>query len=262
MDKKSELTALAEARACLYRFLGSIYIMEIDERMLGRIKEMKFPETLPESDLQEGYDLIRTCVAESGIDSLEDLAAENGEDSLENLAAENGEDSTENLAAENEVDFLENLAADYAKVFLAAGEAQGLAAFPYESVYTGKRHEFMGDAQQKVKALYAARGWEPKEDMFRIMEDHIGLELEYMAIFCEEFKKAIEDEEKDGMQSVLEEQQSFLKNHLLNWAFSFTSDVCKYAQTDFYRGVAKVTGGFLKLEKQLLDMGGAAWDIE
>lgn len=226
MDKKSELTALAEARACLYRFLGSIYIMEIDERMLGRIKEMKFPETLPESDLQEGYDLIRTCVAESGIDSLEDLAA------------------------------------DYAKVFLAAGEAQGLAAFPYESVYTGKRHEFMGDAQQEVKALYAARGWEPKEDMFRIMEDHIGLELEYMAILCEEFKKAIEDEEKDGMQSVLEEQQSFLKNHLLNWAFSFTSDVCKYAQTDFYRGVAKVTGGFLKLEKQLLDMGGAAWDIE
>lgn len=225
MAKKSELTALAEARACLYRFLGSIYIMEIDERMLGKIKEMKFPETLPESDLQEGYNLIRDYVVVNGEDSLEDLAA------------------------------------DYAKIFLAAGEAQGLAAFPYESVYMGKRHEFMGDAQQEVKALYAARGWKPKEDMFRIMEDHIGLELEFMAILCEELKKAIEDEAKDGIQSVLGEQQSFLKNHLLNWAFSFTSDVCKYAQTDFYRGVAKVTGGFLKLEKQLLDMGGAAWDI-
>lgn len=226
MDKKSELTALAEARACLYRFLGSIYIMEIDKRMLGKIKEMKFPETLPESDLQEGYNLIR------------DYVVVNGED------------------------FLEDLAADYAKIFLAAGEAQGLAAFPYESVYMGKRHEFMGDAQQEVKALYAARGWKPKEDMFRIMEDHIGLELEFMAILCEELKKAIEDKAKDRMQSVLGEQQSFLKNHLLNWAFSFTSDVCKYTQTDFYRGVAKVTSGFLKLEKQLLDMGGAAWDIE
>lgn len=225
MAKKTELTALAEARACLYRFLGSIYIMEIDERMLGRIKEMKFPETLPESGLQEGYDLIRTYIEKQEMDSLEDLAA------------------------------------DYARIFLAAGEAQGLAAFPYESVYTEKKHEFMGNAQQEVKALYAARGWKPKENMFRIMEDHIGLELEFMAILCEELKKAIEEEAKDGIQSVLGEQQSFLKNHLLNWAFSFTSDVCKYAQTDFYRGAAKVTSGFLKLEKQLLDMGGAAWDI-
>ena len=226
MAEKSELTALAGARACLYRFLGSIYIMEIDEKMLGNIKEMKFPQELPEEDLQEGYDLIRAYAASNGVDSLEDLAA------------------------------------DYAKIFLAAGEAQGLAAFPYVSVYTGKRHEFMGDAQQEVKALYVARGWEPKKDMFRIMEDHIGLELEFMAVLCEELKKAVEEEAKDRIAPVLEEQRTFLRNHLLNWTSSFTSDVCKYAQTDFYKGAAKVTGGFLKLEKQLLDMGGAAWDIE
>lgn len=226
MTEKSELAALAEARACLYRFLGSIYIMEIDEQMLGQIKGMKFPKTLPESDLREGYDLIR------------------------------------NYVKDNEVDSLEELAADYAKIFLAAGEAQGLAAFPYESIYTGKKHEFVGDAQQEVRALYAARGWEPRKDMFRIMEDHIGLELEFMAILCGEMKEAVENGKKKEAESVLEEQQTFLKNHLLNWTASFTSDVNKYAQTDFYRGAAKVTSGFLKLEKQFLNLGGAAWDIE
>lgn len=223
MSNRAQAAELLTARAQLYRFLGSMYILEVDEPMLEKIRNMQFPENLPESDLQEGYELVKNYVAQDNPQILDDLAV------------------------------------DYAKVFLAAGEAQGLAAFPYESIYTSKKHQMMGSTTQEVQALYAARGWEPKEDMYRILEDHLGLELEYMAILIEEQKKAMEDGE--DVSTLLKEQQTFLKTHLLNWVTSFAGDVNKYAQTDYYRGIAKITVGFLKQEKQLLDMGGAVWDI-
>ena len=61
-----------------------------------------------------------------------------------------------------------------------------MAAFPYESIYTNKKHEIGGRTEQETLALYALHGWEPSKDMFRTMNDHIGLELEFMAVLCEE----------------------------------------------------------------------------
>ena len=34
---------LARARAGLYRFLGGLYIMEVDEETLANMKQMQFP---------------------------------------------------------------------------------------------------------------------------------------------------------------------------------------------------------------------------
>ena len=62
-------------------------------------------------------------------------------------------------------DMLEDLAADYAKTFLAAGDAAGKAAFPYESVYTGTDSQFGGSVQMNLNAEYAARGLSMKEYM-------------------------------------------------------------------------------------------------
>ena len=39
-------------------------------------------------------------------------------------------------------------------------------------------------------------------------------------------------------------------------------DIGKYAQTEFYQAVGKVTNVFLDQEKEMLAMGGALWDIE
>ena len=98
----------------MYRFLGGLYIMEVDAEQLAQLKKMTFPEVEGNSDadqdLREGYALVR--------DYLKEFP--DGEP-----------EKTEKL---------DDLAADYAKVFLAAGDATGRAAFPYESVYVDKRH--------------------------------------------------------------------------------------------------------------------------
>ena len=215
---------LAKARAGLYRFLGGLYIMEIDEETLVQMKQMEFPKDGENKELTEAFARLEKAIADCQNSDLEDLAA------------------------------------DYAKTFLAAGEATGVAAFPYESIYTNKKHELGGRTEQETLALYALHGWEPGKDMFRTMNDHIGLELEFMAVLCEEEVLACQTGNADRAAMSNQEQNEFIHTHL-SWAGAFCMDVNKYAQTEFYQAAAKVTAAFLTQEKEMLEMGGAIWDI-
>lgn len=226
---KADLMALARARGSMYRLLGGLYIMEVDEQQLKALKEMQFPAVSAEDDadmdLKEGYALVGNYVA--GISSGD----------------------------------LDDLAADYAKVFLAAGDATGLAAFPYESVYVDKKHQVGGSTEMQMRALYLARGYEPDPAVYRTMYDNIGLILEYMGILCDELHGALEKEDREKVDALISEQTEFVRKHLSNWVNSFTSDVVKFAERDFYKGIGKITNGFIKKEAALLAEGGKIWDI-
>ena len=226
---KAEAIALSEARAALYRFLGGLYIMEVDETLLAALKRLRFPEVEgnddADLDLREGYALIQRYVDSLDADGLDDLAA------------------------------------DYAKVFLAAGDAAGLAAFPYESVYVDKKRQVGGSTEMQMKALYFARGWEPDPSVYRTMYDNIGLMLEYMGILCDELTELLRSGDAEKCGTLLTEQRDFVRKHLTNWAYSFTGDVIKFSERDFYKGVAKLTSVFLKKETRLLKEGEKAWAI-
>ncbi|MBQ9030256.1 MAG: molecular chaperone TorD family protein [Parasporobacterium sp.] len=223
----AQIIALSKARSILYRFLGSVYLMEIDETMLKALKKIRFPEVEGDEDadmdLREGYALMQQVISRTEVPDLDDLAA------------------------------------DYAKVFLAAGDAAGLAAFPYESVYVDKKHQVGGSTAMKMKALYLERGYEPDPAMYRTMDDTLGLMLEYMGILCEELTQALEKGDEKKAEQLFAEQEQFVPKHLTNWIFSFTSDVMKFAGTDFYKAIAKITNGFMKKETALLK-GGRLWD--
>lgn len=228
MDKEMRIT-LSQVRADLYRFLGGIYIMEVDSTQLSLLKKMTFPEITGNSsagsDLREGYELVRQYVEKITENDLDDLAA------------------------------------DYAKVFLAAGDATGRAAFPYESVYVNKRHRVGGSTEMQMHALYKARGLEADPDAYRTMDDNIGLMLEYMGAVCDELTEAFAADDYEKAAALLAEQKDFVKTHLTNWAYSFTADVIRFSERDFYKGIAKITAGFLRKETELLDEGVSAWDI-
>jgi len=179
MKNKDLLISLARERAVMYRFLGSIYIMEVDKEQLAALKKTEFPEITGDEDsdldLKEGYALLNNYIQSAAEEDLEDLAA------------------------------------DYAKVFLAAGDATGRAAFPYESVYVDKKHQTGGSSEMQMKALYLERGWKPDPDVYRTMHDNIGLILEYMGIICEEIRDALEKDDQEKVNSLVKEQKKFLK---------------------------------------------------
>lgn len=205
MENKS----LQKSRETMYRFLSGLYIREVEEWQWKAMCQMKFPVSCPNEDMQEGYQMMEHYLKES--------------------------------AGRDTQSMLDELAVDYARIFLSAGVAQGKAAFPYESVYTSKKHLMMQDSRNEVVALFSAKGVTPSKDMYRIPEDHLGLLLEYMAVLCAE----------DSKESRME-QADFLKDHLNNWIGAFCAEVQKYSNTDFYKGLAKLTKGFLAMECSLL----------
>lgn len=223
-DNQSLLLDLHKSREQMYRLLSRLYLLEVDEELFGALKEMKFPGEAPDEDLQEGYAHIGAYLKDA-VSRIQGAADE--------------------AAALQEV--LDELAVDYARIFLSAGVAQGKAAFPFESVYTSRQHLMMQESRNDVIALYAEKGLTPGKDMYRVPEDHLGLLLEYMALLCTETLQ----KEGELQDAPLKEQKDFLNQHLINWVPAFAADVVAYASTDFYRGLGKLTKGFLSLERGL-----------
>lgn len=201
-----------ESRKNLYRFLSQMLVMEVDEEMLVQMKNMEFPEAVSNEYLAEGYELLKNSLNVLSADDLDDLAA------------------------------------DYAKTFLAAGDAQGNAAFPYESVYTSKRRLVGQEARTGAEKFYADHGLEMGKTIYKIPEDHISVEMEFMARLCE---KWAEEDTQDSKEENIKAQKAFFKEHIINWVVMFCADAERYAESGFYKGIAKVTRGFVQEEKAL-----------
>lgn len=215
MDKTAEYSELISNRENLYRFLGHIYQSEADQTLLDQMQNMSFPSECGEDDLSAGYRMIEQYFRHPGSDPLTDLSV------------------------------------DYARVFLGAGIAGDDAAYPYESVYTSPKRLIMQDARDQAVAAYRAKGLALAETL-DIPEDHIALELEFMAHLCREAQQALAVQDWLSVSTCLQEQMDFLEQHLLNWIPAFCADVGKFAGTEFYKAVAKVTHGYLCLERNIL----------
>jgi anaerobic sulfite reductase subunit A len=212
----SEYKELTANRMNLYRFLGRLYNEEIDQKLLDHLKTMSFPTESGEAELDKGYRLLEKYLNRPGLDPITDLAV------------------------------------DYARVFLGAGVYEGTVANPYESVYTSPERLIMQDARDEVLATYRAKGLD-KVETLNVPEDHISLEFEFMAYMCQETMNALDYKDWSGVTGSLMEQMDFLVQHLMNWIPGFCTDIEKCATTDFYKALAKITSGYLRLEHKVLE---------
>lgn len=210
---ETEALKLNKKRVNLYMFLSHLYLMEVDAEMLQDLKMIAFPEGDYEEELAEGYKLMKRAID-----------------------------------AYSEKD-LEQLAADYAATFLAAGIAQGNGAFPYESVYTSRRKLVGQEARSRAADMYCQFGLKLGKPVFKIPEDHISVEFDFMAYLCGQWASA---GDSDKRKDILEFQKRFFEEHLYNWVLLLGADAERYATTDFYKGLAKITRGFMRLEKDFL----------
>ena len=130
---------------------------------------------------------------------------------------------------------------------------------PYESVYRDKlglrgdvyHGLMMGESVDRAKLKYAQAGIHKSEEWHIHPDDHLGVELAFMGYLSE---KVIEQEEKTGVEIIplIETQIAFLTDHLLQWIPRFSEDLSQCEQADFYKGIAKVTNGFVMVDLMLL----------
>ena len=206
--------SLAKARSGIYRFLSFLYHDEIPETLIGKMAGEPFQaglgeflEACPLADLTTGIRKMGTYVRDH---------------------------------APGEA--YKALSYEYADIFLNAGVNP---VFPYESVYVSRDPMVMGDPILAVRRAYR-KGEVHKTPAYRDLDDHIAVELEFLAHLITEGEN--QPEKATQFQN---QQVAFLRDHLMGWVIEFCAVLSNSALSDFYQGMAELTMSFLFNERML-----------
>ena len=140
---------------------------------------------------------------------------------------------------------------DFNRLFVGPGE---MLAAPWESVYRSKTKLTFQEPTLQVRELYARFGVHAPA-MHREPDDHLGLELAFVATLSDLAAQATARGDTALLKSCFETQADFLRDHLLAWAPACLVLVEKHAETDYYRGAALVALGSLGESARLCGAG-------
>jgi len=145
---------------------------------------------------------------------------------------------------------------DYTRMFIGPYE---LPAPPWESAFLNKDRLLFQEETLKVRRAYLKYAFLAK-DFGHEADDHLGLELDFMYQLSELAKTKLNKQDVVGLMEVLEDQKAFLKEHILLWVPDLCKNIVENAQTQFYKGMAMILEGFIKLDLkalgELLDIQG------
>ena len=143
---------------------------------------------------------------------------------------------------------LEQIRVDFAKLFV--GPYTVLAA-PYGSVYLDGERKMMGDSTLDVRNRYHDAGLDTAKN-FKDAPDHISAELEFMYFLIFKEIEAFAGSDTETAMGFIQQQKSFLEDHLLAWVPEFAGHIIKNAQNPFYPNLAKATESFLRENYQIV----------
>ena len=207
-DQETTIADVLRGRMATYQFLSRLFRVEVDQELYDTLVSMRFPTNTGNALVDEGYRMICGYLSQA--------------------------DGT----------VLTELAVDYVRAFIGSGNDGFSAAYPYESVYTSEGGLMLQDAYAEVLHVYRGAGF-AKNPGFKEPEDHLAVELAFMALLCGRAVEALRAGDEAGAERQLRAQREFLSDHLLNWIDRFTSDVRKAAEDGFYFDLATFTEDFL-----------------
>lgn len=169
-----------------------------------------------------------------------------------NVLSEQGVQLGDDILKRSEDELIEDLAVEYTKLFLGPGGHIS----PHESVHHERDDSDWGRLWGKdtvaVKKFIETAGFEYKSE-YTGLPDHVSVELEFMQRATEREAQAWEEKDSDGALYCLKMEKKFIDEHLVPWLPLFCDKVIKDAELSFYREMAKLTKGFIELEKEEID---------
>ena len=177
---------------------------------------------------------------------------------LANFQADEGTTLAEFVASLKDADLAEvtqKTHSDYARLFL---NMSANPVYTSESVYVSDEHLIMREQRDQVVDIYRLNGLEV-DKAFGQPEDHIAIEMLFMAHLCEQMGELLKEAQVAGadtetldvrIQTMLDAQKGFYDAHLIQWIPDFCDLIVKEAKTLFYKGVAEYLNEFMKAEGQ------------
>ncbi|EGO63721.1 molecular chaperone [Acetonema longum] len=197
-------------RGAIYRFIAQFYLEGPTDAFLDNTREANLMSVLAEDLSKEEF--LRGC----------------------RLIAQD-------LTRSQEPEYKRALREDFKRLFVGPGH---LEAPLWESVYRTEEKILFGEPTMAVRRFYQSSGAAIAKQNNE-PEDHIGIELNFMARLCEE---AIKFENLDEMIEGLDCQKRFLQEHLWQWVPAFCRVVLGAANTDMLRGLSIITREWVQHE--------------
>lgn len=142
---------------------------------------------------------------------------------------------------------IQELKLDHDELFFGLGAKTS----PYGSVYLSKEHLLFEEQTIQVRKWFAQYGMRV-EQQHKIPDDHIGLEVSFLAHLALLTIRACESENKELLHGLLKDQRNFIVEQPLLWVDEWLARIYTYGNTDLYKGLAKLIAGSLRtVETQL-----------
>jgi len=225
--------AILTARQVLYRYLS----LAFSDPRSGCWTSLANP------DLQECVNMAATLIRSEPAARAPELGP--GERPLESLDPGRIFSSIPSAAAE--------LNSEYERVFglLVSGSAP-----PYETEYVDGKFTFQRSQQlAEIAGFYRAFGLEVSDES-PDRQDHVALELEFMAVLIGLESRAARHGGTDCARANIcrDGQQRFLENHLIWWVPAFARLLERELPNGFYTAAGDFLTAFLPAERVLVDV--------
>lgn len=135
---------------------------------------------------------------------------------------------------------------DYSRLFRGP---ERMKAPPYESVHRSRDRLVFEQETMQVRAAYAEFGLAAPR-LGAEPDDHIGLELSFLATLAVRGMDALEAGDDLELARVLRGLVTFLDEHLLAWGPRCLAQAADGSRTFFYQGVAALGLGTLELARE------------
>lgn len=139
---------------------------------------------------------------------------------------------------------------DYMHLFI--GPEHVLVPF-WESVYLSPDHILYERQTLEVRQQYRRFGMALPENNIE-PDDHLGLELLFVAYLFRLALAAVEQEQQESLNTILAGIRSFFDAHLLLWAGDCLQGIIQHAETPFLQGIAHLTLGCLAHTSEALQV--------
>lgn len=143
-------------------------------------------------------------------------------------------------------DYLTDVWVEYVRLFIGTPIP---VTTPYESVNRGEQ-------TLKGKIWLKVRDWMLDDGIVlqnnSVLEDHVGIELEYMMIMSMKSLEALKNQDLRKVERLLTRQIKFLEKHLLKWLPSVCRKIEEESIQQFYRILASLTENYVKEDYELL----------
>ena len=145
----------------------------------------------------------------------------------------------------------QELAVDFTGTFVGTSTWNGRAAVPYKSVFTSASGLIYQEGYQEVFEAFKSEAVKKRSGL-DWPDDHISFMFQFMALMSRRAAKALERGDVAAAEHDLKSSADFLERHIASWFDDFFDLAMKLIKTRFYRGVMKITRGYIVLDEEVL----------